>query len=75
MRVRAHQSLSPPGSTDDDIRPCLDLDPAKSVVELIGQIRAQLSPSRGLVPGGMGVTPLSNNDMVVLGQWIDQVGL
>ncbi len=68
-------SLSPPRSTEGDITPCLDLDPAKPVAKLVGQMHAQLSPSRGLVPGGVRVPPLSNNDIVVLGQWINQVGL
>ncbi len=63
-------SLSPPRSTEDDVRPCLDLDLAKPVAELIGQMHAQLSPSRGVR-----VAPLSSDDIVVLLQWIDQVGL
>ncbi len=68
-------SLSPPRSTEDDIRLCLDLDPAKPVAELIGQMCAQLSPSRGLILGGVSVAPLSNDDVIVLGQWINQMGL
>ncbi len=68
-------SLSPPWSTDGDIVPCLDLNPAKSIAELIGQMCAQLSPTRGLVPGGARVAPLYSNDIVVLEQWINKVGL
>ncbi len=68
-------SLSPPQSTEGDITLCLDLDPARPVAELVGQMRAHLSPSWGLVPGGTGVPPLSNEDVTVLGQWINQVEL
>ncbi len=68
-------SLSPPRSTVDDSVPCLTLDLAKPVAELVGQMRAQLSPSQGLVPDGMRVPPLSTDDVVVVGQWIDRVGL
>ncbi len=68
-------SLSPPQSTDDDIRPCLHLDPAKPLAELVFQISAQLSPTRSLVSNGVRVAPLSNDGVVMLGQRIDKVAL
>ncbi len=74
----SHQSdasLSPQQSTEGEITLCLNLDPARPVAQLVGQMRTQLSPSQGLVPGSMRVPLLSNDDVVVLGQWIDQVRL
>ncbi len=62
-------------STEGDIVLCLNLDPAKPRAELMGQMRAQLSSTQGLAPGGMRVSPLSNDDVVMVGRWIDQVGL
>ncbi len=68
-------SMSPPRSAVDDREPCLQLDLAKPVAELMGQMRTQLSPTLGLVPRGMRVPLLSNEDVVVLRQWNDRVGL
>ncbi len=61
--------------TGDDIERHLNLDPAKPVAEFVGQMRAQLSPTPGLASGGVRVPPLSNDDFVMVGQWIDRVGL
>ncbi len=66
---------SPLRSTGGDIGLHLNLDPAKPLTELMGQMRAQLSPTQGLAPGGVRVPPLSTDDVVVVGQWIDRVGL
>ena len=68
-------SQSPSQSTAGDTVPCLSLNRAKPVAKLVGQMCAQLSPTQGLVPGGMRVPPLSNNAVIMLGQWINQVGL
>ncbi len=66
---------SPLRNTGGDIGQHLNLDPAKPVAKLVGQMRAQLSPTPGFASGGIRVPPLSNNDVVVVGQRIDRVGL
>ncbi len=53
----------------------LNLDPSKPLTELMSQMHAQLSPTQGLPPGGMRVPPLSIDDVVMVGQWIDRIGL
>ena len=45
----------------------LTLDPARPLAELIGRMRAHLSPTRGFASGGLRVPPLSGNDIAVLG--------
>ncbi len=52
----------------------LTLDPAKPIAELVGRIRAHLSPTRGFDSCGFGVPPLDGNDLVVLEGYVDQVG-
>ncbi len=66
---------SPPRNTGDDIELHLNLDPARPVAELMGQMRAHLSSAPGFATGGERVPPLSKNNVVVVGQWIDHVGL
>ncbi len=44
----------------------LTLDPAKPLAELVGRMRAHLSPTRGFTSGGFGVPPLSGDDLVAL---------
>ena len=68
-------SQSPLRSTGGDNGPHLNLDLAKPLTELVGQMHTQLSPTHGLPPGGMRVPPLTTDDVVVVGQWIDRVGL
>ncbi len=38
-------------------------------------MHAHLSPTRGSATGGLSVPPLSSDDITMLGQWIDRVGL
>ena len=52
----------------------LTLDPARPIVELVGRIRAHLSPTRGFASGGFGVPPLDGDDLVALEGYVDQVG-
>ncbi len=66
---------SPSQNTEGDIGQHLNLDPAKPVAELVGQMHAQLSPTTGHASGGVRVPPLSNDNVVVVGQWIGCVGL
>ncbi len=51
----------------------LTLNPARPLAELVGRMRAHLSPTRGIASGGVSVPPLSSDDIVVLGGWIDKV--
>ena len=52
----------------------LTLDPAKPLAELVGQIRAYLSPTRGYAPGGERVPPFDRDDLAALEGYVDQVG-
>ncbi len=53
----------------------LNLDPARPVAELVEQMRAYISPTPGLVSSGLSLPPLSHDDTVVVGEWINHVGL
>ncbi len=52
----------------------LTLDPAKPLAELVGQIRAYLSPTRGYAHGGERVPPFDRDDLAALEGYVDQVG-
>ncbi len=74
----SHQRDPPQPSSRDAGRNTeqhLNLDPARPLAELLGQMRTHLSPTPGFALSGVGVPPLSHDDITVLGQWIDRVGL
>ncbi len=52
----------------------LTLDPARPMAELVGRIRAHLSPIWAFASGGFGVPPLDGDDLVALEGYVDQVG-
>ncbi len=52
----------------------LTLDPARPLAELMGQMRAHLSPTRGFASSGFGVPPLSGDDLVMLEGLVGKVG-
>ncbi len=52
----------------------LTLDPARPLAELVGRVRAHLSPTRGSASGGCWVPPLSFYDLTVLEGWISKLG-
>ena len=52
----------------------LTLDPARPIAELMGRVRAHLSPPLGSASGGFGVPPLTGDDLVVLEGYIAKVG-
>ena len=58
----------------EDTRRLLTLNPAKPLAELVGRMRAHLSPTLGFASGGFGVPPLSGDDLVMLEGWISKVG-
>ena len=67
---------SPPPSREvrEDPGQTLTLNPARPMAELVGRIRAHLSPTRGFASGGFGVPPLDGDDLVALEGYVDQVG-
>ncbi len=75
--LRRQRDPSQPPSRDigESMERHLNLDPARPVAELMGQMRAHLSSTPGLASSGVEVPPFSNNDLTVLEQWIDSVGL
>ena len=68
-------SLALPLGTDDNPGPCLEINPAKPAAEMASQMRAQLQLAQSHTLSGVRGAPLSNEDLVVFGQWIDKVGL
>ncbi len=64
----------PSREVGEDPRRHLTFDPAKPLAELVGRMRAHLSPTRGFNSGGFGVPPLSGDDLVALEVYIDKVG-
>ncbi len=52
----------------------LTLDPARPIAELVGRVRAHLSPPLGSASGGFGVPPLTDDDLDVLEGYIAKVG-
>ncbi len=52
----------------------LILDPAKPLAELMGQMRAHLSPMRGYAPSGERVPPFDRDDLAALEGYVEQVG-
>ncbi len=52
----------------------LILDPAKPVAELVGQMRAHLSPTWGYAPSGERVPPFDSDDLDMLEGYVEQVG-
>ncbi len=44
------------------------------MAELVGRIRANLSPTQGFASSGFGVPPLDGDDLVVLEGYVDRVG-
>ncbi len=52
----------------------LTLDPPRPIAELVGQVRAHLSPPLGSASGGFGVPPLTGDDLDVLEGYIARVG-
>ena len=72
---RQRDSLQPPSrDIGEDTGRHLTLDPARPSAELMGRIRAYLSPTRGSAPGGVRVPALSGDDLVALEGWISRVG-
>ncbi len=68
-------SLTLPQGTDDNPGPCLEINPAKLVAEIVFHMHAQLQLARSYTLSGARVAPLSDEDVVMFGQWIDKVGL
>ncbi len=64
----------PSWEVGEDAERHLTLDPARPLAELVGRIRAHLSPTRGFASGGLSVPPLSSDDLAVLEGWISKVG-
>ena len=52
----------------------LTLDPARPIAELVGRVRAHLSPPKGFASGGFWVLPLSAGNLAVLDGYVAQVG-
>ena len=52
----------------------LTLDPARPTAEIVGQLRAHLSPTWGYASGGVRVPFLDRDDLVALEGYVDQVG-
>ncbi len=72
---RQRDSPQPPSrDTGENPERHLTLDPARPLAELVGRVRAHLSPTRGLASGGFGVPPLSSDDLVMLEGYISKVG-
>ncbi len=61
----------PSRDTGENTERPLNLDPARPLAELVGQMHAHFSHTPGLTSSGVRVPPLSNDDIVVLGEWID----
>ncbi len=52
----------------------LTLDPARPIGEIVGQLRAHLSPTWGYASGGVRVPFLDRDDLVALEGYVDWVG-
>ncbi len=52
----------------------LTLNPAKPTAEIVGQLRAHLSPTWGYASGGVRVPFLDRDDLVVLEGYVEQIG-
>ena len=68
-------SLALSQGTGDNPGPCQEIDLAKQVAKIFSQIHAQLQLAQNHTLSGARVAPLSDEDVVVFGQWIDKVGL
>ncbi len=68
-------SLALQQGTDDNPGPCLEIKPAKPVAEIVSQMRVQLQLAQSHTLSRARVAPLSDEDVVMFGQWIDKVGL
>ncbi len=68
-------SLALTQATDDNPGSCLQIDLAKPIAEIASQVRAQLQLAQSHTLGGARVTPISDEDLVMFGQWMDKVGL
>ncbi len=52
----------------------LTLDPAMPLAQLVGRIRAHLSPVRGYASGGERVPPLDGDDLIALEGYVARIG-